>query len=98
MSTALVKRPRQRGFTLLEITLAVAILGMMSLAIYRFVAANLNVLRASSEDNAAEGLYSGVINLVTAQLEGLPSGVGALSGEPFTFNDQPRDEINWICG
>ena len=24
--------------------------------------------------------------------------MGALRGEPFTFNDQPRDEINWICG
>ena len=98
MSIALVKRPRQRGFTLLEITLAVAILGMMSMAIYRFVAANLNVLRISSEENAAEARYSGLINLVTAQLEDLPSGVGALRGEPYKFNDQPRDEINWICG
>jgi prepilin-type N-terminal cleavage/methylation domain-containing protein len=98
MSIALVKRPRQRGFTLLEITLAVAILGMMSIAIYRFVAANLNVLRISSEENAAEARYSGLINLITAQLEDLPTGVGALSGEPYKFNDQPRDEINWICG
>lgn len=98
MSIALVKRARRRAFTLLEITLAVAILGMMSIAIYRFVAANLTVLRISSEENAAEARYSGLINLVTAQLQALPSGVGALSGEPFKFNDRPRDEINWICG
>ena len=31
-------RHRHRGFTLLEIMLAVAILGMMALAIFRFVA------------------------------------------------------------
>ena len=98
MSIALVKRARWRAFTLLEITLAVAILGMMSLAIYRFVAANLNVLRISSEENAADARYSGLINLVTVQLQNLPSGVGALSGEPFKFNDRPRDEITWICG
>jgi prepilin-type N-terminal cleavage/methylation domain-containing protein len=98
MSIALVKRRPWRGFTLLEITLAVAILGMMSIAIYRFVAANLTVLRISSEENAAEARYSGLITLVTAQLQSLPSGVGALSGEPFKFNDRPRDEITWICG
>jgi prepilin-type N-terminal cleavage/methylation domain len=39
----------RRGFTLLEITFAVAILAMMSLAIYRFVQSNLNAIRASSE-------------------------------------------------
>src|ERR1044071_6878063 len=47
--------PRQRsqimklyGFTLLEITLAVAVLGMMSLAIFRFVQSNLTALRVSA--------------------------------------------------
>ena len=98
MSIALVKHPLRRAFTLLEITLAMAILGMMSLAIYRFVAANLIVLRISSEENAAEARYAGLINLVTAQLQNLPVGVGALSGEPYKFNDQPRDELAWICG
>ena len=34
-------RRRYRGFTLLEIMLAVAILGMMALAIFRFVQTNL---------------------------------------------------------
>jgi prepilin-type N-terminal cleavage/methylation domain-containing protein len=98
MSIALVKRTRRRAFTLLEIVLAVAILGMMSLVIYRFVAANLTILRVSSEENAAEASYSGFINLVTAQLQSLPSGVGALNGEPFAFDERPRDEITWICG
>ena len=98
MSIALVKRARRRGFTLLEITLAVAILAMMSIAIYRFVAANLIAMRVSSEENAAEARYSGFINLLTAQWQDLPSGAGALSGEPFKFNDRPRDEITWICG
>lgn len=97
MSIALVKRVRRPGFTLLEIMLAVAILGMMALAIYRFVAANLTAMRVTAEESAADARYAGLINLVTAQLQEV-SGVGALNGEPFTFNDRPRDEITWICG
>ena len=37
------------GFTLLEIMLAVGILGLMSLAIFRFVQANMTALRISSD-------------------------------------------------
>ena len=92
------KRIHERAFTLLEIALAVAILGMMALVIYRFVASNLISMRVSAEDSAAEARCSGLIDLVTAQLQDLPSGVGALSGEPFKFGDRPRDEITWICG
>jgi len=98
MSIALVKRARRRAFTLLEITLAVAILGMMSLTIYRFVASNIKIMRISSEESMAEAQYAGLINLVTTQLQGLPSGAGALSGEPFKFNERSQDEISWICG
>jgi prepilin-type N-terminal cleavage/methylation domain-containing protein len=97
MSIALVRRAQRGGFTLLEITLAVAILAMMSIAIYRFVSANLIAMRVSSEDIATEARYSGFINLLTAQWQEL-NGAGALSGEPFKFNDRPRDEVSWICG
>jgi prepilin-type N-terminal cleavage/methylation domain-containing protein len=93
-----VKRTSGRAFTLLEIALAVAILGMMALVIYRFVASNLTIMRVSSEETAAEARCSGFIDLVTTQLQDLPSGVGALSGEPFKFGDRPRDEITWVCG
>jgi prepilin-type N-terminal cleavage/methylation domain-containing protein len=94
----MVKHVRRRAFTLLEIALAMAIMGMMSLVIYRFVSANLIIMRVSAADDMAEARYSGLINLVTAQLEELPNGVGALSGEPFKFGDRPRDEMTWICG
>ena len=83
--------------------LAVAILGMMSMAIYRFVASNLTVLRISSEENAVEARYSGFFNLLAAQWQQLPSGVGALTGEPFKFAPQVeglvrgRKNIRWGC-
>ena len=93
-----VKRTRRGGFTLLEITLAVAILAMMTLAIYRFVATNLTVMRVSAEQNMVEARYAGLMNLLSAQWQNLPTGQGMLSGEPFKFNDRPRDEIVWVCG
>lgn len=98
MFTAPVNTTRRRGFTLLEITLAVAILAMMSLAIYRFVTTNLTAIRISSQESEADARYLGLINLLTAQWQSLPAGGGALTGEPFKLNDRPRDEITWVCG
>jgi prepilin-type N-terminal cleavage/methylation domain-containing protein len=97
MFTARVKRSRPRGFTLLEIALATAILGMMCLAVYRFVQTNITVLRHSAADTVEEARYNGLLDLLTTQWQSLPSGVGALGGEPFMFNQRPRDEIVWVC-
>ena len=88
---------RIRGFTLLEITLAVTILAMMSLAIYRFVQSNLIAIRVSSDANAADARYEGLRDLLTAQWQSLPPGHGALLGEPFKLSDRSRDEIKWVC-
>jgi prepilin-type N-terminal cleavage/methylation domain-containing protein len=98
MYTAVVKRTRRRGFTLLEITLATAILGLMCLAVYRFVQTNIAVLRISAADSVEEARYTGLLDLLTTQWQSLPTGVGALAGEPFTFNQRPRDEVVWACG
>ena len=97
MSTAVVKRTPPRGFTLLEITLATAILGLMCLAVYRFVQMNITVLRYSAADSVEEAHYAGLLDLLTTQWQSLPTGMGAMAGEPFTFNQRPRDEIVWFC-
>jgi prepilin-type N-terminal cleavage/methylation domain-containing protein len=98
MFIELAKSFKRRGFTLLEIVLAVAILGMMSLAIYRFVQSNIIALRLSAEASAADARYNGLRDLLTVQLQSLPQGAGALSGEPLKLNDRSRDEIRWTCG
>jgi prepilin-type N-terminal cleavage/methylation domain-containing protein len=97
MFIAPVKTSRRAAFTLLEIMLAVAILGMMSLAIYRFVQSNIVALRLSSEANLTDAGYSGLRDLLTAQWQSLAPGAGALTGEPLKLNDRSRDEITWIC-
>ena len=98
MSTAPADRRVSTAFTLLEILLAVAILGMMSLAIYRFVQSNMLSLRLSNEAAAADARYAGLRDLLTAQFQSLSPGTGALSGEPLKLNERSRDEVRWICG
>ena len=98
MFTAVDRRQRRRGFTLLEIILAAAILGLMSMAIFRFVQTNIAVLRISATQSMEEARYAGLLELLTAQWQDLPTGVGALAGDTYKFNDRPRDEIMWVCG
>lgn len=98
MSIGPAKRRRRGGFTLLEITLAVAILAMMSLAIYRFVQTNVTAIRVASASDLIDAQYAGFANLITAQWQSLAPGNGALLGEPLKLNDRSRDEITWLCG
>jgi len=98
MFTVRDRRRDRRGFTLLEIVLAAAILGLMSMAIFRFVQTNIAVLRISANESIEQARYSGLLELLTAQWQDLPTGVGALGGDTYKFNDRPRDEIVWACG
>lgn len=91
------KRRAQRGFTLLEIVLAAAIMGLLTMAIFRFVQTNIAVVQISAADSAEEGRYRGLLDMLTAQLQSLPTGVGALAGDAYKFSERQRDEIIWTC-
>jgi prepilin-type N-terminal cleavage/methylation domain-containing protein len=88
----------RRAFTLLEIMLAVTILGMMSLAIFRFVQANMIALQLSSGTAAEDAQYDGLRNLLTAQWQSLSPLRANMIGEQFKMGDRERDEIKWSCG
>jgi prepilin-type N-terminal cleavage/methylation domain-containing protein len=98
MSIVAANDNRRSAFTLLEIMLAVAILALMSLAIYRFVQANVVALRVSNETTSADIRYDALRDLLTAQLQSLPAGSAALAGEPLKLNDRARDELKWTAG
>ena len=91
-------RGGDHGFTLLEIMLAVAILGMMAIAIFRFVQTNLIAVRFSAEIAAADAQYDGLRDLLTTQWQSLSPLRAKMVGEPFKLNDRERDEIKWSCG
>jgi prepilin-type N-terminal cleavage/methylation domain-containing protein len=91
------KRTHRGGFTLLEIVLAAAIMGLLTLAIFRFVQTNLMVVQVSATESAEDARYTGLLELLTTEWQSLPTGVGALSGDTYKFNDRQRDEITWAC-
>ena len=91
------KRICRRGFTLLEIVLAAAIMGLLTMAIFRFVQTNIAVVQISATESAEDARYTGLLELLTTQLQSLPTGVGALAGDTYKFNDRQRDEIVWAC-
>jgi hypothetical protein len=78
--------------------MAVAILGMMAIAIFRFVQTNLTAVRFSSETEAADAQYDGLRELLTTQWQSLSPLRARMFGEPFKQNDRERDEIRWNCG
>ena len=97
MFTVQGKRNSRRiaGFTLLEIMLAVGILGLMSLAIFRFVQSNMTALRVSSDIAAMDSQYDGLRDLLTAEWQSLSPLQARMTGEPFKLNDRERDVISW---
>jgi prepilin-type N-terminal cleavage/methylation domain-containing protein len=90
------KQKHGAGFTLLEIMMAVAILAMVAMAIYRFVATNMAAVQASAAETAANARYNGFINLINSQMQQL-STEGGILGDPYKFSDQSQDEMSWIA-
>jgi len=88
----------RRGFTLLEIVMAVAILATMAIAIYRFVESNMIAIRVSSDIVAADARYDGLRDVLANEWQSLAPGKGALLGDAFKLNERERDEVRWICG
>src|SRR6187200_2090906 len=88
---------RGRGFTLFEIMLAVGILGLMSLAIFRFVQSNMTALRVSSDIATRDSQYDGLRDLLTSEWQSLSPLRARLTGEPFKLNDRERDLVRWNC-
>jgi prepilin-type N-terminal cleavage/methylation domain-containing protein len=86
------------AFTLLEVVIAVAIVSLLTISIYRFVVANLTALRISTEMSTERQSMVGLVNLIDAQLSDLPvQGQALLLGQPHKFHDLESDEMQWLC-
>jgi len=97
MSIVHADRKRTLAFTLLEITLAVTILAMMSFAIYRFVQTNIVAMRVSAAAEATDARYDGLRELLMQQMQTIAPGTGGLLGDALRVNDRDRDEVTWLC-
>ena len=89
---------KKHGFTLLEIMLAVAVLGMVAISIYRFVDTTLTAVRVSTEKFKEDVLIESFTTYLRDQMQSLPQArQGAITGDPHRFNDISSDELRWIA-
>jgi prepilin-type N-terminal cleavage/methylation domain-containing protein len=88
-----------RGFTLLEVIIAVVMIAMVAIAVQRFVEATLTGIRYSTESEAESETMSGLFRLIDAELDDLPPrGQAVILGTPHQFGSQlPSDELEWRC-
>lgn len=90
------KRPRG-AFTLLEVVISVAIIGMIAVTLYRFIESNLRAIGYSTQLSSDEAALQGLMASLQAQLNDLPlAEPGVLLGENHQFSEKPSDEMQWL--
>ncbi len=92
--------PRAGGFTLLEVMLAVAIIAVITLGLYRFVAGSIGAAKAADSFAAREAELAGFDRFVQSQFIRLPSrlppGAVLLEGKPAR-GGAARDTVTFLA-
>ena len=91
---------RPRAFTLLEIMLSVAILSMMTLALYQFVDSTILAARLADNSGALQSDLSGFNRVMQSQMIRLPDarppGTQLLTGKSNRTKRSRADSVLWI--
>ena len=83
---------------MLEVMLAVFVLALVGVSIYRFVETTLMAIRVSQEGERQRTLITAFAKYLRGQMLALPSErTGAISGEPHRFSNVSSDELRWIA-
>lgn len=94
-----MRRPafhRRAAFTLLEVALAVMIIGLTSMGIFRFVQSTLRAISYSVEDTESQLEVERLVALVQEELYSLPArGQATLLGEPLKTGGINFDSMEW---
>jgi len=78
--------------------LAVAVIALVGVSIYRFVETTLIAVRISAESEKERALVTAFAGYLRNQMISLPSArAGAITGEPHRFNSVSSDELRWIA-
>lgn len=86
----------RRAFTLLEVMVSVAVIGLIAVALNRFVGSQISALRVSEEFSQERQALAGVVHLLQEQLETLPpAGQTVILGQPHKFRGHSSDVFEW---
>lgn len=84
------------GFTLLEVMLAVAIIGFTTVGIFRFVQSTVRAVAVSVEDTEEQLRVDRLVALVQEEFYSLPArGQTNIQGESIKLNGADFDSIEW---
>ena len=79
--------------------LAVAILSIITLSIYRFVTGTIAAVRISTDQVRDTSLMEAFVHYLREQMNSLPAArQGAILGEAHRFSGVSSDELRWISG
>ena len=91
-------KDKRNGFTLLEVILAVCLLALVGVSMYRFVETTLTAARVARASERDRALVTAIVQYLRTQMLAIPAvRAGAISGEPHRFNNVPSDELRWIA-
>jgi len=89
--------PRRAAFTLLEVMLAVMIMALIAVSIYRFVETDLQAIKISTDDTTQKGAVQALVAVLQEEFCNLPpSEPNALLGEAHKFSDKASDQVEWL--
>ncbi|MDD5350821.1 MAG: prepilin-type N-terminal cleavage/methylation domain-containing protein [Chthoniobacteraceae bacterium] len=92
------RNARHTGFTLLEVMLAVCVLAVVSVSVYRFVETALIAVHSSTESARERALVTAFAGYLRGEMQALPGArAGAITGEPHRFDAISSDELRWIA-
>ena len=89
---------RRNGFTLIEVMLAVAILSLTTLGIFRFVQSTVRAVSSSVEDTEEQLAVERLVSLVQEEFYSLPArmnGQTNIQGESIKLNGVDFDSLEW---
>lgn len=87
-----------RAFTLLEVMVAVAIIGLIAVGIFRFVDSTLRVVQAMSQNGDGSEEMEALCRILQFQINDLPDPniePGGILGQPHVFGGNSLDEMQW---
>ncbi len=88
---------RRGGFTLLEVMLAVAIIGFTTIGIFRFIQSTVRAVAVSVEDTEEQLRVDRLVALVQEEFYNLPAHGQTINiqGESIKLNGADFDSIEW---
>ena len=90
------KFEHQKAMTLLEVVLAVAVLSMISLAVFQFVKATITAIKTTSDDVNNEVALERLVELVQEEFYNLPStGQSTLLSKAYNVSGRDQDAVEW---